>query len=394
MLNFIKNTFKGKKNYNFLEDLYFDSSNYNNKSGVQSYKHNVIVNRCVNIIAHSAGHVPWIVFKHNATGLTKVSDHRVNRLLKKPNLLKGGAEFFSEIIANKLLFGNAYVLAVSGRNDLPPSELHSLNPSCVEIMSSLDGISAYKYVASSSDKMQERIYPVNKINRHSRILHIKNYNPCDSFSGLSCLDPANNLIDLHNRATQWNHTLLKNGARPSGALVVGNGNYLSDEQFQRLRQELQEKYYGSNNAGKPMLLEGGLDWKEMSISPRDMDFIESKNSAAREIALAFGVPPQLLGINGDNTYSNMQEARLALWEETLIPLLDKIADSLSNWLSDWFCEQITIDFDRDAISILTEKRQQLWSTLTQVDFMSVNEKRAMVGLCKVAGGDQICSKNE
>ena len=57
-----------------------------------------------------------------------------------------------------------------------------------------------------------------------------------------------------------------------------------------------------------VLLEGGLDWREMSINPKDMDFIESKNSAAREIALAFGVPPQLLGINGDSTYSNMQEA--------------------------------------------------------------------------------------
>jgi HK97 family phage portal protein len=150
------------------------------------------------------------------------------------------------------------------------------------------------------------------------------------------LEAAGRLINLHDRATQWNQTLLKNGARPSGALIVGGNNYLSQEQFDRLRQELNEKYYGSNNAGKPMLLEGGLEWKEMSISPKDMDFVESKNSAAREIALAFGVPPQLLGINGDNTYSNMQEARLALWEETLIPLLDKIADSLSNWLS-WRC---------------------------------------------------------
>jgi HK97 family phage portal protein len=185
--------------------------------------------------------------------------------------------------------------------------------------------------------------------------------------------------------------LLKNGARPSGALIVGGGNYLSDEQFNRLKQELQEKYYGSNNAGKPMLLEGGLDWKEMSISPKDMDFVESKNSAAREIALAFGVPPQLLGINGDNTYSNMQEARLALWEETLIPLLDKIADSLTNWLSQQFGEEIVVDFDRDSISILTERRQKLWMTLNNISFMSVNEKRALVGLSKVDNGDKVGS---
>jgi HK97 family phage portal protein len=127
----------------------------------------------------------------------------------------------------------------------------------------------------------------------------------------------------------------------------------------------------------------------MSISPKDMDFIESKNSAAREIALAFGVPPQLLGINGDNTYSNMQEARLALWEETIIPLLDKIADSLTNWLSQQFNEEIVIDFDRDCISLLTARREKLWMTLTNIGFMSINEKRALVGLSEVEGGDKI-----
>lgn len=134
-------------------------------------------------------------------------------------------------------------------------------------------------------------------------------------------------MTLHQQSSYWNHLLLQNGARPSGALIVKDSNgYLSDEQFERLQTQLSEKFSGNSNAGKPLLLEGGLGWQEMSINPKDMDFIESKNSAAREIALAFGVPPQLLGINGDNTYSNMQEARLALWEETLIPLLDKIAD--------------------------------------------------------------------
>jgi len=137
------------------------------------------------------------------------------------------------------------------------------------------------------------------------------------------------------------------------------------------------------------LLEEGLDWQEMSINPKDMDFIQSKNSASREITLAFGVPPQLLGINGDNTYSNMQEARLALWEETLIPLLDKLSDSLGSWLSYWYQEEIIIDFDRDAISALTEKRENLWSKIAGADFMTVNEKRSFVGLAPVKGGDNL-----
>jgi len=381
MINYIKNFFSNKKSYSHLNEIFLsDSPSY--KQDANCYKNNVIVNRCVNIISQAAGHVPWVVLKHTSQGLQKKADHRAYRLLKRPNPGIGGAEFFSEIIASKLLFGNSYILAVADQS--APVELHSLNPVDVEVISNNSEIISYKYA-------NKKIYPVNPISKQCQVLHIKNYNPASKIYGLSCLDPAGRLIDLHNRATEWNHTLLKNGARPSGALIVGGGNYLSDEQFSRLKQELQEKYYGSNNAGKPMLLEGGLDWKEMSISPKDMDFIESKNSAAREIALAFGVPPQLLGINGDNTYSNMQEARLALWEETIIPLLDKIADSLTNWLSQQFREEIVVDFDRDCISLLTERREKLWMTLTNIGFMSVNEKRALVGLSRIEGGDKIGS---
>ena len=383
MLSYLKNLLSSKKHYNYLDNFFFSQS-ASTKADATSYKRNVIVNRCVNIISQAAGHVPWVVLKKTSQGLQKDHHHKVHKLLKRPNPTTAGAEFFCEIIATKLLFGNSYILAVSPANSLTPLELYSLQPTDVEIVSNNTEITGYKHAA-------KKLYPVHPVTKQSQILHFKNYNPSSNIYGRPCLDAAANLIDLHNKAIEWNHMLLKNGARPSGALIVGGGNYLSDEQFNRLKQELQEKYYGSNNAGKPMLLEGGLDWKEMSISPKDMDFVESKNSAAREIALAFGVPPQLLGINGDNTYSNMQEARLALWEETLIPLLDKIADSLTNWLSQQFGEEIVVDFDRDSISILTERRQKLWMTLNNISFMSVNEKRALVGLSKVDNGDKVGS---
>ena len=79
---------------------------------------------------------------------------------------------------------------------------------------------------------------------------------------------------------------------------------MTDDQFSRLKSELETSFQGARQAGRPLLLEGGLDWKPLSLTPKDMDFIEAKNVAAREIALAIGVPPMLLGIPGDNTYSN------------------------------------------------------------------------------------------
>ena len=98
-----------------------------------------------------------------------------------------------------------------------------------------------------------------------------------------------------------------------------------------------------------MLLEGGLDWKSMSLSPKVMDFIEAKHVAAREIALALGVPPMLLGIPGDNTYSNYQEATRTLWRQTVLPLVTRTAKALSAWLSPAWNERLDLRPDLDAI---------------------------------------------
>src|SRR5690606_23314445 len=191
---------------------------------------------------------------------------------------------------------------------------------------------------------------------------------------------AQTSLDIHNAAGEWNKALLDNAARPSGALVysMGGGN-LTAEQFERLKTELEQGFAGAANAGRPMVLEGGLDWKTIALSPRDMDFIEAKHAAARDIALAFGVPPMLLGIPGDNTYANMAEANRALWRQTLIPLVRRVADDLSNWLSPAFGGAVvTPDFD--GVEALAEDRAALWSRVGGADFLSDAEKRSMLGI--------------
>ena len=141
------------------------------------------------------------------------------------------------------------------------------------------------------------------------ILHIAQFHPLDDYYGFPPLEAAQTSLDLHNPASAWNKALLDNAARPSGALVYKseNGANLSEEQFERLREELAANFSGRGNAGRPLLLEGGLSWQSMSLSPKDMDFLELKHGAAREIALAFGVPPMLLGIPGDNTIADFCE---------------------------------------------------------------------------------------
>jgi HK97 family phage portal protein len=353
-------------------------------AGAESYYSNIIVHRCVNLIANSASHVPWKVGKYRSSGIEALGSHPLSHLLKKPNPETGGADFFTEVIASLLLHGNSYMVLNHLPNSLPVS-LYVLNANSTEVVVNNNIAVAYKYSSNS-----QKIYPINPISRQSQVLHLKNYHPDGGNYGISSLKAATKSIKLHAGTMDWNQALLKNSTRPSGALVFSDDrSYLTDEQFERLQEQFYDNFSGSSNSGKPLILEGGLKWQETNVAERFEKFLELKDSSARDIAIAFNVPPQLLGISGDNTYSNMQEARLALWEENIIPLLDKISDALSNWLSYWYKEELIIDFDRNSISALTQKRENIWGKISAADFMTINEKRALVGLGPIANGDEI-----
>jgi phage portal protein BeeE len=194
------------------------------------------------------------------------------------------------------------------------------------------------------------------------VIHIRTMHPLDDHYGLGCLGAASGAVAIHNAAAKWNKALLDNAARPSGALTydTGDAGALSGEQFDRLRSELDASFAGAMNAGRPMLLEGGLKWQALSMSPADMDFVALKEGAAREIALAFGVPPMLMGLPGDATYSNYREANKALWRQSILPLADKILTALGQGLKPWF-DGVMLGIDQDKITALAEDRERLCS---------------------------------
>ena len=212
-------------------------------------------------------------------------------------------------------------------------------------------------------------------------LHLWLFHPLDDHRGFPPLEAALTALDTHNAAGRWNKALLDNSARPSGALVYApkDGGNLTDDQFARLKTELEEGYTGASRAGRPLLLEGGLDWKAMSLSPKDMDFIEAKHSASRDIALAFGVPPMLLGIPGDNTYANYQEANRAFYRMTVLPLVARTVREMSAWLAPAFGPGLRLWYDADQVDGLSAEREALWARLAAASFLSDDEKRQAVG---------------
>lgn len=350
------------------------------KFAEEAYSRNVIAHRAIAMIAKSAASVPWLLYRQEKNTKMEVSGHPLLSLLQKPNPCCAGAEFFESIISYRMISGNAYIRMIAAEDEIP-RELHVLRPDRVMVIAGRNGMPAgYRYTVGE----HYEDYPVNRLNGKSNVLHLKYFHPLNDWYGLSPIEAAAYSIDQHNQAAAWNQSMLQNGARPSGALVVktagdGTGGSLTEEQYMRIKAQIDEGYSGAVNAGRPLLLEGGLEWKEMSLSPKDMDFIEAKNSSARDIALAFGVPPQLLGIPGDNTYSNLQEARISLWEETILPLLDYLVDVLNNWLVPMFGNNLMLNYDADAISALSGKREMLWERLEKANFLTENEKREMAG---------------
>jgi HK97 family phage portal protein len=214
------------------------------------------------------------------------------------------------------------------------------------------------------------------------VLHIASFNPLDDHYGQSPVEAAATALDLHNAASAWQKALLDNAARPSGALIyaAGEGASLTDAQFERLKGELEAQFQGAANAGRPLVLDGGLDWKPLSLTPQEMDFQAARAAAAREIALAFGVPPMLIGLPGDNTYANYAEANRAFYRLTVVPLATRLGQAIGGWLGPaWGEASLTLQPDLDAIEALAEDRESLWRRVSAAEFLSDDEKREALG---------------
>ncbi|MEB2847126.1 phage portal protein [Rhizobiales bacterium RZME27] len=338
---------------------------------------NPVAHRAVRMIAEAAAAVPWLAYE----GRAEVTDHAALSLLARPNGRQGGADFLEALYGHLLLSGNAYVepLIVGGR----VRELHLLRPDRVAIVEGRDGWPvAYDYRAGGvTRRLPAEVEGGGQGDGRLAVLHIKLFHPLDDHSGLSPLVAAGAALDLSNAASGWNKALLDNSARPSGALVYQpkDGGNLSPNQYDRLKEQLEEGYAGAVNAGRPLILEGGLDWKAMALSPKDMDFMEAKNGAARDIALGLGVPPMLLGIPGDNTYANYQEAHRAFYRLTVLPMIFRIAGSFSAWLGGVFGEKLRLEPDLDRIAGLATEREALWARVGAASFLSDDEKREAVG---------------
>jgi HK97 family phage portal protein len=311
----------------------------------------------------------------SVTLLVEGSTHPALRLLP-PALLES-------VATHLLLHGNAFVETGLDLGGLP-AELWVLRPERMRLETDGNGWPlAWLYQVDG------------RVQRHAAegdaqapgILHLKALDPLDDHLGAGAVEAASEAIALLQAASRWNRSLVANAARPSGALVLDpEDGPLSAEQFGRLRDEIEAGFQGAQNAGRPMLLEGGLKWQPLAMTPAEMDFQRAREAASRDVALAFGVPPMLLGLPGDSTHANYAEANVALWRLTILPLLTRILDGLSRHLSLWW-PGLRLEADLDLVPALWADRERLWRHVGAATFLSDDEKREMLGWARRSGGE-------
>ncbi|MCA0961370.1 phage portal protein [Salipiger bermudensis] len=329
--------------------------------------------RAVKLIAEAAAALPLVL----QDAEQRFAQHPLLSLVTAPNPAQGKAELFEALYGHLLLSGDAYVEAVPGAGRLP-AELHVLRSDRMRLVPGPDGWPvAYDYMVDA------RRHRFEVSERASPICHIKAFHPQDDHYGLSPVQAAAQAVDVHNSASRWSKSLLDNAARPSGAIVWTGGDGqggMAADQFQRLRDEMELLHQGARNAGRPMLLEGGLDWKPMGFSPSDMEFQKTKEAAAREIAVAFGVPPMLLGIPGEATFANYQEAHRAFYRLTVLPLATRVTAAVGRWLASHLGEEVALMPDLDQVPALAAERDAQWARVAGAEFLTAAEKRRMLGL--------------
>ena len=331
------------------------------------YLRNAIAYRCIRMVAEAAATIPFTT-----------ADPLLSRLLRRPQPGLSAISFLETVYVQLQIYGNAYLEGVkleAGETGI--AALFALPPDAMRpILDPRGWVEAW----AVRERHGERLIRRDAETGWTPVLHLKLFHPQNAHQGLAPLAAARRALDLHNASADWAKALIDNSAKPSGALVYAGHGRMPADQFDQLKSELDALYSGAANAGRPLLLEGGLDWRQMSLSPAEMDFQQARNAAAREIALALGVPPMLLGIPGDNTYANYREANLAFWRLTVLPLARKMASELSIWLGEAFEIEADIDCDLDRVPALSAERDALWARLEAASFATEDEKRALAGL--------------
>ncbi len=359
---------------------------------LEGYQRNVYVFKCVQQIARSASSIELNIVDGNGE---VIENHPLQDLIDNPNGLESKGEFFEKLYTQKLIGGNSYAVRTGPSGGEIPRELYIIRPDQIEVR-----VGRTQFPIAYDHRVEGRVvesYPVDQLTGQSDLKHFKFFNPLDDFLGMSPMMAASLEIDINSSVSELNNSLLSNGLVPGAMLRYKPSNesgvptLMTDEQMAQIRSDFEKKYKGAKKAGELMILQGDFEWETTSMTPQEMEFNTLEQTTAKKIALAYGVPSQLIGIKDAQTYANVKEARFAFYQETVIPIAQRVEDDLNEWFDPYLEGDAHFKYDFDGIQIIAEINREREEGLTQLvtnGIISPNEARDRIDLEPYEGGDQ------
>jgi HK97 family phage portal protein len=340
----------------------------------EGYKRNTTAYAAIQKVAVNCACVPWLLFRTSKTDEEdeEISLHETLTLMNRPSQKVSRVRFIEELITYLLISGHSFTRRISAESLIGrPSATALINLMPDRVKRNKNG-TGWLYGDDPQSIPEEDM------------LHLNFLDPLNEDGGLSPIEVASMQIDQGNSARLWNRNLLRQGARPSG--MIKTKMSMSPEHKQDMLNSFLDRVAGASKAGLPIISTGDIDWQSTGMSPGEMEWMQGMVHADRGVAVAVGVPPQVLGDTESSTFSNYQEARKALYQERVLPLLNWIIGEFTQFLlisqgdSDLYFQA-----DLDSVDALQEDRKDEWARVKEADWLTVNEKRIATRYGAISG---------
>lgn len=331
---------------------------------------------CVDTRAKAFAMVEFKLYRLNSKGeVEQVMQHELLDLIYKLNADMTKFDFFELSSIYMDLFG-ASPMYLDYQGKATPQSIYLMRPEYLKVNRNQDGtVASYVYEIGSFKQTYLK----------DEVIMLKNYNPRDPDKGLGIIEAVRQTAQQDDYMLQNNSNLLKNEAKPGGVIEVPEG--MDDATFKRLQKQFQEKYGGFENAGKAVILTDGMKFTPLSISPKDLDYIESQKFSRDKILSIFRVPKELMGNleNANRASANAISYIFAKW--TMTPIVQKYIDQLNEFLVPFFGDDLYLDFEplaKEDEEVIVNKVNLLTDKV-----LTKNESRDLLGYDPVENGDVI-----
>lgn len=341
---------------------------------------------CVRILAEAVAGLPLHLYKYNDDGgKEKAIDHPLYRLLHdEPNPEMSSFVFRETLMTHLLLWGNAYAQIIrNGKNEVVA--LYPLMPNKMSVDRDENGHLYYTYYRGPDEAIKNMEFAVTL--QPSDVLHIPGLG-FDGLVGYSPIAMAKNAIGMAIACEEYGAKFFANGATPGG--VLEHPGAIKDPQ--RVRESWQAAFGGSSNSNKVAVLEEGMKYTPISISPEQAQFLETRKFQINEIARIFRVPPHMVGDLEKSSFSNIEQQSLEFVKYTLDPWVIRWEQSIMRaLLSNTEKKDYFVKFNLEGLLRGDyQSRMNGYAIGRQNGWMSANDIRELENLDRIPteeGGD-------